>query len=60
MDDIDGSVVVVIYNKPGHEGACYTLRAPDGEEREIGDAQDDYQALAGIIDRAYGDEDRPY
>lgn len=47
------SEIVTIGNKPGDEGAVYTLRFDDGQEREIGDAEADYHTLADIIDRAF-------
>lgn len=45
--------VVVVVQKPGDEGSCYTLRLPDGREAQIGDALDAYSQLADIIDEAF-------
>lgn len=46
-------VVSVIYNKPGEEGAVYTLRrGDDGREAVLGDSEDGYWAIANALDNA--------
>lgn len=49
----DAHPVALIYNKAGDEGSCYTLRLPDGSEREIADGEDTYWHLAGVLDDAF-------
>lgn len=34
-------------------GCCYTLHYPDGKKVKLGDAEDNYSELAGIIDDEY-------
>lgn len=47
------NLVVTITNPPGGEGCEYRLTLPDGKSVCIGDAQDAYHELAGIIDDAF-------
>lgn len=56
--DIRGhTLVVVVTQAPGDEGAAYTLTLPSGEQAVIGDAQDAYGELAHIIDDAFEHEE---
>lgn len=48
------TLVATIVQKPGDEGCAYTIHYPDHPDLTIGDAQDEYHALAAILD---GDED---
>ena len=48
--------MVEVWQAPGDEGCQYTLVLPDGRTALIGDAQDAYCELAGIIDDAFDEE----
>lgn len=49
------NLVAIITQPVGQEGAAYALTLPSGESVVIGDAEDDYWTIAGIIDNRFGD-----
>lgn len=48
------NLVATITQPVGQEGAAYAITLPDGESVVIGDAEDDYWAIANIIDNRFG------
>lgn len=56
-DYSEGIKIVEVWIAPGDEGCQYTLVLPDGRTALIGDAQDAYSELAGIIDDAFDDDE---
>lgn len=53
------TLVAVITQAAGDEGAAYTLTYPDGRQVNLGDAEDNYSALAGVLDDEYEKPDLP-
>lgn len=52
-DDYPMVVVTVVIDNYESDGAVYTLVYPDGKRVHLGDAEDNYAELAGIIDDEY-------
>jgi hypothetical protein len=50
------TVVTVMIESREDDGAQYTLVYPDGKRVLLGDAEDNYSELAGIIDDEYEKE----
>ena len=53
MSEYPKTVVTVVVASYEDAGAQYTLVYPDGKRVLLGDAEDNYSELAGIIDDEY-------
>lgn len=52
-DSYPKTVITVVIDTYENDGCCYTLIYPDGKRVLLGDAEDNYSELAGIIDDEY-------
>lgn len=51
------NLICVVVNTPGGEGCEYRVILPDGQTKEIGDAQDEYWEFAAWLDELFPIQD---